>query len=100
MKRVLPLCISLLLLLSCIPASVAQEAATNTLDLTGKNAYESIFSLAWVDEVLYILGAHAVYRWAPGMTEAEVFCAPDGLDIQTSATAIRHLFTDAVATHA
>lgn len=94
MKRVLPLCISLLLLLSCIPASVAQEAATNTLDLTGKNAYESIFSLAWVDEVLYILGAHAVYRWAPGMTEAEVFCAPDGLDIQTSATAIRHLFTD------
>lgn len=95
MKKVLPLCMALTwLLLLFIPASAAQAAEINVLDLTGENAYESIFSLCWVDEELYILGAHAVYRWAPGMTEAEVFCAPKDLDMQTSAAAIRHLFTD------
>lgn len=110
MKKTFSIILIVAILLSVYTYSSGEETAKviNTLDLNGNQLYENASSLCFVNNALYVLGAHAVYHWTVGMDSPEVFLdlseattyqyseqpPEDEAGALAWANAIRYLFTD------
>ena len=73
MKRAWAILLSLFLLVAKGAAAEKTNSSVNVLDLNSLGVFESIASLCWAENTLYVLGEQGVYQWTAGDERPTVY---------------------------